>query len=138
MLYQTYLATFSIIVFATGTSITLSPLGIVSVCPGGQVLLTCETISGFVLYWDVSAPSATAQRLVPSQGVLLSPEFKIGFSQFNITRTSVSPLISQLLINNVTTEIIGSTIYCSEDGDENGAPMITINIGMIVKIMHLS
>ena len=56
---------------------------------------------------------------------------------FNITRTSVNPLISQLMINNVTTEINGSTIYCSEDGNENGAPTATINVinkGMISRL----
>jgi hypothetical protein len=113
-----------------GASITLSPLGMVSVCPGGQVLLTCERMSGSILYWDVSVPHlATAQeRIILSQGVILSSEFRIGFTEFNITRTSESPLISQLLINNVTTEINGSTIYCSEDGNENGAPMVTINV----------
>ena len=112
-------------------SITLSPVGMVSVCPGGQVLLTCERISGIVLYWDVSIPylpSATTQRLVLNQGVLLSPEFRIDFTEFNITLTSESPLISQLLINNVTTEINGSTIYCSEDGDETNAPMTAVNV----------
>ena len=109
-----------------GTSITLSPLGMVSVCPGGQVQLTCERIFGSILYWDVSVPhpmAITRERFVLSQGSLLSPEFKIDFTEFNITRTSDSPLISQLLINNVTTEINGSTIYCSEDGNENNAPM---------------
>ena len=68
---------------------------------------------------------------------ILLPEFRIGFTEFNITRTSESPLINQLLINNVTTEINGSTIYCSEDGNENNAPMVTINViykGMIMKI----
>ena len=113
------------------TSITLFPLGMVSVCPEGQLLLTCERITGSILYWDVSVPrmpSATIQRIVLSQGDLASPEFKIGFTEFNITSTSDNPLTSQLLINNVTTEINGSTIYCSEDGDENDAPMITINV----------
>ena len=111
----------------------------VIICPRGQALLTCERISGFILYWDVSVPhlaSATTQRIVPSQGVLLSPEFKIGFTELNITRTSESPLISQLLINNVTIEINGTTIYCSEDGNETNAPMIAIDVihkSMIIK-----
>jgi hypothetical protein len=107
----------------------------VTVCPGGQVLLTCR-INGSILYWDVSVPRAIPrERFVQSQGVILSPDFKIGFTEFNITRTSGNPLISQLLINNVTTEINGSTIYCSEDGDENNAPMTAISVnhkGMII------
>ena len=115
----------------------------VSVCPGGQVLLTCERTSGSVLFWDISIPhniaGATAQRIVPSQGVILTPKFKIGFTEFNITRTSDSPLISQLLINNVTTEMNGSTIYCSGDGDKNNAPMTAFNIeykGNMIKHCH--
>ena len=89
-------------------------------------------MSGSILYWDVSVPrmqvagAITRERIVASQGIILSSDFRIGFTGFNITRTSDSPLISQLLINNVTTEINGSTIYCSEDGDENSAPMMTI------------
>ena len=113
----------------------------VSVCPGGQVLLTCERMTGSVLFWDVSVsrmPSATIQRIVTSQGSLLSPEFRIGFTEFNITRTSQSPLISQLLINNVTIEINRSTIYCSEDSIETNAPRIAINVKYkgIIKFLY--
>ena len=129
-----------------GTSISLSPLGMVTVCPGGQLLLTCEMVSGSIsqLIWDVSVPrmagATTSQRIIvpASPGVVLSPEFKIGFTEFNITRTSDDSLLtSQLLINNVTTEINGSTIYCSEDGNANNAPMSTVNVkykGMIMKM----
>ena len=107
-------------------AITLSPSGMVSVCPGGQVLLTCERMSGSFLYWDISVPMATTlDRIVTSQGSLLSPDFTIGFTVFNISRTSSSPLTSQLLINNITTEI---NVYCSEDDNENGAPMAAINV----------
>ena len=116
-----------------GTSIRLSPSRMVSVCPGGQVLLTCERMSGFILYWNVSVPrmaGAITQRIIvpASPAVVLSPDFKIGFTEFNVTRTSSSPLTSQLLINDVTTEINGSTIYCSEDSNENNPPMIAIDI----------
>ena len=113
--------------FVLGTSTRLSSLGMVCVCPGGQVLLTCERISGSFLYWNVSVPhlATTRERIVTSQGVLL-PEFKIGFTEFNITLTSGSPLINQMLINNVTIEINGSTIYCSEDGNGNDAQTVAI------------
>ena len=106
----------------------------VSVCPGGQILLTCERISGSFLYWTVSL-AITRERIIPSQGNIISPEFNIGFTEYVIARTSESPLISQMMINNVTTGINGSNIYCSEDGDETNAPMITIKVlykGMII------
>ena len=91
-----------------GTSISLSPLGTVSVCPGGQVLLTCERMPGSFLHWTVSVPHLTTREsIVPYQGVFrtalqfngLHPE------TFTITRTSSSPLTSQMMDNDVTTAI---------------------------------
>ena len=101
----------------------------VSVCPGGQVLLTCET-NNSVFHWTVSSPHLDTPReiIVTSQGILFSSEFRIGFTEFNVSLISRSPLISQLLINNVTN---GSRVYCSEDGNENNSPMSVINEGMI-------
>ena len=105
----------------------------VSVCPGGQVLLTCERMSGPFLYWNVSVPRLAMNReiIISSVGVISATYLNFGTllsTAFNITRTSVSPLISQMVVNNVTTAINGSTIYCSNNGDENGAPMAMINV----------
>ena len=116
-----------------GASITLSPLGMVSVCPGGQILLTCERMSGFFLYWDVFIPrlAMTREIIVSSQGDISTTALQFNelhLTEFTVTRTSDSPLISQLLINNVTTEINRSTIYCSEDGNTNGAPAVAVNV----------
>ena len=119
-----------------GTStVTLSPLGMVSVCPGGQVLLTCERMSGSFLYWDVSIPrlAMIGESVITSTGVVSTTALQFSglhLTTFTITRTSSSPLISQMMVNDVTTAINGSTIYCSENGDENesGVPMVTITI----------
>ena len=117
---------------AIGTSITLSPLGMVSVCPGGQVLLTCKIMSasGF-LHWTVSVPNlGTTGTTVADQGDF-SPNILVNglrSTAFTITRTSGNPLTSQMMVNDVITAMNGSTIYCSEDGNENGAPMVTINV----------
>ena len=122
-----------------GTSISLSPLGMVSVCPGGQVLLTCEIMSGSFLYWDVSIPHLAMSRenIVSTQGAISTTALQFNglhLTEFTVTRTSENPLTSQLLINNVTTEINGSTIYCSEDGNENGAPAVAVNVIYIVRV----
>ena len=123
-----------ILVHILGTSITLFPLGMVSVCPGGQVLLTCERMSGsFFLFWTVSVPRLAMSRevIVPGQGNIDTTALQFNglhLTNFNVTRTSGNPLISQVLINNVTTVINGSTIYCSEDGDKNGAPAVAVNV----------
>ena len=105
----------------------------VSVCPGGQVLLTCETMSDPFLHWDVSIPRLAMSReiIVSNQGAISTTALQFNglhLTEFTVTRTSGSPLISQLLINNVTTEINGSTIYCSEDGEEDGAPAVAVNV----------
>ena len=107
----------------------------VSVCPGGQVLLTCERMSGSFLYWDVSIPRLAAMSrevIVSSIGdisITALEQFNgLHTTEFNVTRTSENPLISQMMISNVSTEMNGSTIYCSEGGDENGAPAVAVNI----------
>ena len=105
----------------------------VSVCPGGQVLLICET-NNPVFHWIVSSPHLDRPReiIVTIQGILFSSEFRIGFTEFSVTLISRSSLISQLLINNVTN---GSRVYCSEDGNENNSPMSVINESMIIIIV---
>ena len=123
---------YACMIIGIGTSITLSPSGMTSVCPGGQVLLTCKRKPpSSILYWNVSVLhlDTTLERIVLSRGSLLSPRFRINFTEFNITRTSESPFISQLLISNMTTEI---TVFCSEDGNETNAPMIVIYKGVFV------
>ena len=124
--------TFFVIIDA---SITLSTLGIVSVCPEGQALLTCERINGSFLFWTVFIPRLAMSRevIVPSQGIISTTALQFNglhLTDFNVTRKSENPLTvtSQLLIRNVTTEINGSTIYCSENGDENGAPIVAVNV----------
>ena len=101
-----------------------------TLCPGQQVTLNCKTNSSSFLYWTVAVPHQviTPERIVPNRGAIALPEFTINFARFSITRTSASPLTSQLLINNVTAGINGSTIYCSENENKNGASMVTINI----------
>ena len=115
-----------------GTSITLSPFGMVSVCPGGQVLLTCEITSGSgFLHWTVSVPNlGTNGRAVADQGDFNPTILFNGLrsTSFTITRTSGNRLTSQMMINDVITAMNGSTIYCSEDGMVNGAPMTAINV----------
>ena len=116
-----------------GTSTTLSPSRKVSVCPGGQVLLTCERVSGSFIHWIVSVPhlATTREIIISDQGAISTIDLLFNglhSTAFNVTRTSSSPLTSQMILNDVTTEMNGSTIYCSEDGNENGAPMVTVHV----------
>ena len=99
---------------AIGTSLTLSPLGMVSVCPGGRALLTCKITSGSsFLHWTVSVPNlGTTGTVVADQGnfspyILLNGLHSIAFI---ITRMSGNRLTSQIMVNDVITAMNGSTI----------------------------
>ena len=98
-------------------------------------MLTCERMSGSFLHWDVFIPNLAAMscEVVVSRtgdiSITALEQFNgLHATEFNVTRMSENPLISQLPISNVTTEINGSTIYCSEGGDKNGAPAVTVNV----------
>ena len=105
----------------------------VSVCPEGQVLLTCERMSGSFLHWDVSIPHLAMNReaIISSVGVVSATYLNFGTllsTAFNSTRTSGSPLTSQMMVNNVTTIINGSTIHCSESSNEKNGSMTAVNV----------
>jgi hypothetical protein len=134
---------FTNVLLVIGTSITLSPLGMVSVCPEGQVLLTCERMSGTFLFWTVSVPhlAMTRESIVSTTGVVSTTALQFNGlhpTAFTITRTSGDPLTSQMMVNGVTTAMNGSTIYCSEDRNENeiGVPAVTITVTTEGIIIH--
>jgi hypothetical protein len=90
-------------------------------------------MSGYFLYWTVTVPhlAMTRESIVPRLGIVSAADLQFSGlhpTAFTITRTSGNPFTSQMMVNNVTTAMNGSTIYCSEDGNENGAPMTTITV----------
>ena len=95
--------------------------------------MTCKSPSGSFLYWRVSVPhlGITRESIVANQGAVSTTDLQFNglhSTAFTITRTSRNPLISQMMVNDVTTEMNGTTIYCSENENYNGAPMATVNI----------
>ena len=94
--------------------------------------MTCERMSGSFLFWIVSVPRLTThETVVADQGAISTTDLQFNglhSSAFNVTRTSGNPLTSQMKVNDVTAEMNGSTIYCSEDRNTNGAPVVTVNI----------
>ena len=107
-------------------------MGVVSVCPGGQALLTCERTSGSFIHWTVTVPNlATRETIIADQGAFSTTGLRFDgllSTAFTVTRISENPLTSQMMVTDVTNAMNGSTIYCSQDGNENGAPMVTINV----------
>ena len=89
-------------------------------------------MSGSFLFWTVTVPRLTTRdTIVADQGAISTTDLqfnRLHSTAFTVTRTSSSPLTSQMMVNDVTTEMNGSTIYCSEDRNTNGAPVVTINV----------
>jgi hypothetical protein len=100
-------------------------------------------MSGTFLFWTVSVPhlAMTRESIVSATGVVSTTALQfngLNSTAFTITRTSGNPLTSQMIINNVTTAMNGSTIYCSEDRNENeiGVPAVTITVTTKGVIIH--
>jgi hypothetical protein len=92
-------------------------------------------MSGSFLFWTASVPrlAMTHDTVVASHGAISTTDLQFSglhSSAFTVIRTSGSPLTSQMMVNDVTTAMNGSTIYCSEDDNENenGVPMVTITV----------
>ena len=95
--------------------------------------MTCERINGSFLFWTVFVPSLATTRdaAVANQGVISTTDLQFNglhASAFTITRTSNNPLTSQMMVNDVTTVMNGSTIYCSNDSNKIGVPMVIIHV----------
>ena len=88
-------------------------------CPGGQLNLTClggpdETL----LTWSLIFPSSSNPdvRFISSRGTAESARstFTLGQTVFQFSRTSTSPLISLIIIENMTSELNGTRVNCSD------------------------
>ena len=93
-------------------------MSVVSVCPGGQQTLTCHT-NMTVLIWSVTLPNfqQPEMRFIDSLGSADSQAtFTINHTVFQFLRTSVSPLISTVVIDNVATTLNGTRVDCLYGG----------------------
>ena len=97
-------------------------------------MLTCEIMSdSSFLYWTVSVPNLarTRETIIADQGAFSTTGLQFNglpSTAFTVTRTSGNPLTSEMMVNDATNAMNGSTIYCSQDGNENWAPMVTVNV----------
>ena len=131
-----------IVIFAE-SRLTLSPHGVMWVCPGAQLDVTCSTDRTF-LRWNVTIPpsasdsgeAVTRSRLYSSstQATAIEPlvvdhEMKA----FNISITSTVDLFSSVLsYTNATADLNGTVINCSSHtGDstaESDSAMVIVHI----------
>ena len=126
-----------IVIFAE-SRLTLSPRGVMWVCPGAQLDVTCSTDRTF-LRWNVTIPpsasdsgeAVTRSRLLSSgsQNIgQLVPEMKY----FNISiMSTVDPFTSVLSYTNATADLNGTVINCSDTGNstaESDSAMVIVHI----------
>ena len=84
------------------------------VCPGDQLVLTCG-FNGTGVQWDVTYPNMSTgvgiQFISESGRDVLDPIVANGVV-YRFSRTSISPLVSVLQIDNVNANINGTRIEC--------------------------
>ena len=127
-----------IIVIFAESRLTLSPRGVMWVCPGAQLGVTCSTDRKF-LNWAVTVPpsasdsgeAVTGSRLLSSTTQTIGP-FMLEMKQFNISITStVDPFSSVLSYTNATADLNGTVINCSDTGNskaESNSSMVIVHI----------
>ena len=110
--------------------VMLSPSGLVTVCNGEQLEVTCAVTEGTLLRWNITLDQAqsdtvTAQsytRTLSSFGTS-SEQSPLNTSSTMITfmRTSTNPLISELLITRIQN---GTTVKCVELTTSDSAAVV--------------
>ena len=118
--------------------LTLSPSGVMWVCPGAQLDVTCSTDRSF-LNWNVTIPpSASDSGEAVTRGRLFSLSTEtvgplvVEMKQFNISITStVDSLSSVLSYTNATADLNGTVINCSYTGAskaESNSSIVIVHI----------
>ena len=89
-------------------------------CPGDQLNLTCLTApNGTLLQWSVDIPGRPAPelRFISTDGntIRVTP-LTVGQTLFQFLRTSTLPLTSLMVIDNVSSDVNGTRVECSDGG----------------------
>ena len=102
----------------------------VSVCPGGQLTLTCIAYHSNILTWTVEG-NISASRSVPFSGTDQLVLFSGSGVRFNLKRVSAAenlPFQSDLVIDRVNTNINGTRIQCLPLNESDSESQITFTI----------
>ena len=101
-----------------------------SVCPGGQLVLTCHT-NETVLRWTFSFRPSESRSTSSSDSSNSTAPLIINETTLRILRTSISPLTSTLFIDNVTADLNGTMIFCSYRGGNSTTIIHVIGEGTV-------
>ena len=109
----------------------LSPSGVALVCPGEQLTFVCSTNRSFV-QWNVtvfrSGQSISRTRLVPSVGAPFTSSVVVDMVPFHITRVGSLPLTTTLTITNVSTDLNGTRVNCTDIGSSLAETSTSVSI----------
>ena len=110
----------SLVVYCSFT-VFISLPKVVTVCHGDQLTLTCHTTPNVTLLeWTLTIPDCPGpdNRFISSSGSTVSvTPLIVGQTVFQFLRTSVLPLTSTLVINNVSMNVNGTRVECSYGGE---------------------
>ena len=100
----------------------------VTVCPGELLTVTCTTNGSFIQW--TAAPAGAAQgsgfnSIVYKTRDVSTPYISINGTDFVVARNSTSPLVSVVLIDNVTSSLNGATLNCTHS---DGMTSTVINV----------
>ena len=120
---------------------TISPSGIISVCSGDQLELTCtitDSRSFALLRWNVTLipENATTPKVYDRTISSSSPSDQTAHLMINYTTITFSrisarnsfPFISRLLINPVSSSLNGAEINCVDAMTAESSPIVVINV----------
>ena len=118
--------------------LSASSSGVVSVCPGKQLCLVCTT-NHSTLKWTIFLPEENNTpnvRNIPYVGPGFIQPLNLTLNDdtvtLHFTRTSerdILPLIAELLIDRVSTNLNGTNVLCSTSNDSD--PQITFPIHVL-------
>ena len=120
----------------TTGAVTISPSGVVTVCSGDQLELTCTItdsdtftilrwnateITGLDVAVDTSSPTnQTRHRMINSTNITFS----------RISSQNSSPLVSRLLINPVSNQLNGTQVRCVNGITAQTSSVAVINVSI--------
>ena len=109
-----------------------------SVCIGDQLKLTCST-NGNSLQWDISNPrimeTGVGDQPMSSTGPERFGPFVTSLGVFTFSRTSMSPLITVLEIDNITADLNETRVDCAHAEGMSTTVIIVIHNGNLIKYL---
>jgi hypothetical protein len=116
-----------ITLFYSGHAAARSAASKEPVCLGGELTLNCST-NGTLLLWEVAIPHRTPELrfIITVPNTTVNPFNPPNVAQFYFMKTSISPLVSMILIENVSIGLNGTRVEYSAGGEVIEATVLTV------------